>query len=101
MRFSIGLIVILAQYSGTAQHSQASEFVHIPGGEFRSVIPEMEGDNLVAVADFVVQEAPVTNADFLRFVLYHPEWQRGRAVSLFIDDQSLSTWASAISLAQR
>jgi sulfatase modifying factor 1 len=99
MRFSIGLIVILAQYSGVAQHSQASEFVRIPGGEFRSVIPEMEGDNLVAVADFAVQEAPVTNAEFLRFVLYHPEWQRGRAVSLFVDDQYLATWASPISLA--
>jgi len=40
-------VVILI--AGCAQYSQASEFVHIPGGEFRSVIPEAEGDNLVAV----------------------------------------------------
>jgi formylglycine-generating enzyme required for sulfatase activity len=88
----------MALFVEFAQHSQASEFVHIPGGEFRSVIPEGEGDNLVAVADFLVQEAPVTNAEFLRFVLHRPEWQRGRAVSLFVDDQYLATWAGPISL---
>ncbi len=72
--------------------------MHIPGGEIRSVIPEGEGDNLVAVADFSMQETPVTNAEFLRFVLHHPKWQRGSAVSLFVDDQYLSTWAGSISL---
>ncbi len=80
------------------QYSFANEFVQIPGGEFRSVIPEGENDNLVAVADFLMQEAPVTNAEFMRFVLHHPEWQRGRAVTLFVDDQYLSRWASPISL---
>ena len=80
------------------QYSLANEFVHIPGGEFRSVIPEGEDDNLVAVADFLMQEAPVTNAEFMRFVLHHPEWQRSRAVSLFVDDQYLSTWAGSIYL---
>jgi formylglycine-generating enzyme required for sulfatase activity len=35
----------------------------------------------------------------LRFVLRHPEWQRGSAVSLFVDDQYLSTWAGPITLA--
>ncbi len=88
----------MALLAGLAQQSQGNEFVHIPGGEFRSVIPEGEGDNLIAVADYLVQEAPVTNAEFLRFVLHHPEWQRGSAVSLFVDDQYLSTWAGSISL---
>ena len=98
MRAIFGIIAVVALFEGLGQHSQASEFVHIPGGEFRSVIPEVDGDNLVAVADFLVQDAPVTNAEFLRFVLHNPEWQRGRAVSLFVDDQYLSTWAGPISL---
>jgi len=95
MRVRVGLLVFAAVVSG---YAQASEFVPIPGGEFRSVIPEGEGDNRVAVADFAVQVAPVTNAEFLRFVLHHSEWQRGTAVSLFVDDQYLSTWAGPISL---
>ncbi len=98
MHVHIRLFAAVVLFAGLAQHSQANEFVHVPGGEFRSVIPEGEGDNHVAVDGFLVQEAPVTNAEFLRFVLHRPEWQRGKAVSLFVDDQYLSTWAGPISL---
>lgn len=89
----------LALLTGIAQTSQASEFVHIPGGEFRSVIPEAEGDNLIAVDAFLLQETPVTNAEFMQFVMHNEVWQRGGAVALFVDDQYLSTWAGPISLA--
>ncbi len=98
MRIFVVSFIVAVLLAGIAQFSQASEFVQIPGGEFRSVIPEAEGDNRIEVAEFLVQEAPVTNAEFLRFVLHQPEWQRGRAVSLFVDDQYVSTWASPISL---
>jgi sulfatase modifying factor 1 len=98
MRFFAQFLVVVSLFAGLEKDSFANEFVRIPGGEFRSVIPEGEGDNLVAVAEFLIQEAPVTNAEFLRFVLHNPEWQRGRAVSLFVDDQYLSTWAGPISL---
>jgi len=98
MRVFAAAIFVAVLFSGIARTSQASEFVQIPGGEFRSVIPEAEGDNLVAVADFMVQEAPVTNAEFLRFVLHQPQWQRGKTVSLFADDQYLSAWSGSISL---
>jgi sulfatase modifying factor 1 len=81
-----------------AASAQANEFVPIPAGEIRSVIPEAEGDNLIFVGDFSVLEAPVNNGEFLRFVLHNPNWQRGQAVSLFVDDQYLSTWAGPISL---
>ena len=98
MRVFVVSFIVAVLLAGIAQFSQASEFVQIPGGEFHSVIPEAEGDNRIEVADFLVQEAPVTNAEFLRFVLHQPDWQRGRAVSLFVDDQYLSTWAGPISL---
>ena len=98
MRIFIRLFIVASLSSGIAKYSVANEFVHIPGGEIRSVIPEGEGDNLVAVANFSVQKTPVTNAEFLRFVLHHPKWQRDSTVSLFVDDQYLSTWAGSISL---
>ena len=98
MRVFVATIVVAVLLAGFAQYSQASEFVRIPAGEFRSVIPEAEGDNHIAVADFQVQEAPVTNAEFLQFVLHHPQWQRGTTVSLFADDQYLSTWSGPITL---
>jgi len=98
MRVLTGTFACVALLAGLSQAPQASEFVPIPGGEFRSVIPEDEGDNLIAVAGFLVQEAPVTNAEFLRFVLHYPQWQRDKTVSLFADDQYLSTWSGPISL---
>ena len=98
MRTAIQLLTVVCLSTWLGRYSLANEFVHIPAGEFDSVIPEGEGDNRVAVADFFIQEAPVTNAEFMRFVLHHPEWQRGRAVALFVDDQYLSQWASPISL---
>jgi formylglycine-generating enzyme len=75
-----------------------NDFVPVPGGEFRSVVPVEENNNLVEVDDFFLQDAPVTNGDFLRFVLQHAEWQRGKALSLFVDDQYLSVWDKSISL---
>jgi formylglycine-generating enzyme required for sulfatase activity len=98
MRVSLGVVVFTAQIVGAVSQLQANDFVYIPGGDFRSVIPEGEGDNTIAVADFLVQEAPVTNAEFFLFVLHHPQWQRGVAASLFVDDQYLSNWAGSISL---
>ncbi len=98
MRLFVQFLVVVSIFAGLEKDSFANEFVRIPGGEFRSVIPEGEGDNHIAVAEFLIQEAPVTNAEFLRFVLHNPQWQRGRAVSLFVDDQYLSTWAGPISL---
>ena len=99
MRVFVHIFAVVALFTGIAQTSQASEFVPIPGGEFRSVIPEAEGDNLIAVDDFLLQDAPVTNAEFLQFVLHNEVWQRGSAVSLFVDAQYLATWSGSISLA--
>ena len=75
-----------------------NEFVAIPGGTFDSVIPEDENDNSIDVANFFIQQAPVTQGEFLRFVLENPQWQRGNAVDLFVDDQYLAGWAGPISL---
>jgi sulfatase modifying factor 1 len=101
MRETTRLICVTVFTVACSTASHASEFVDIPGGEFRSVIPEVAGDNLVAVAAFSIEQLPVTNAEFLRFLLHHPQWQRGNAVSLFVDDQYLSSWAGPISLARQ
>jgi formylglycine-generating enzyme required for sulfatase activity len=98
MHLIIALLALALLSAGDIRSSFANEFVPIPTGEFRSVIPEEEDDNLVAVVAFEIQETPVTNAEFLRFVLHNPQWQRGNAVALFVDDQYLSTWANPISL---
>jgi sulfatase modifying factor 1 len=94
----LACLVFVLMLAAAGRAAEMDVFVDVPGGEFRSVIPEGDSDKFVTVADFTLQDAPVTNADFLKFVLYHPEWQRGTAVSLFVDDQYLSSWAGPISL---
>ncbi len=93
----VGVLCITIACVATAQ---ANDFVAVPGGEFRSVVPVEVGNNQVNVASFELQATPVTNADFLRFVMYQPEWQRGRVKALFADAEYLSTWAGPIALGE-
>lgn len=51
------------------------------------------------VGPFALMRRPVTNADFLAFVLQHPRWQRGRVPALFAEARYLSHWAGPTRLA--
>jgi len=62
------------------------------------VIPLTPGNNVIQINEFSLQESAVTNAEYLRFVLYNPDWQRGSAVDLFVDDQYLAHWSGPITL---
>ena len=95
------ILIACTVLCATAHSTDAAEFVRIQGGEFESVVPEAEGDNVVSVEGFWMHDAPVTDAEYLRFVLYNPEWQRESTVALFVDDQYLSTWASNVSLSPK
>lgn len=69
-----------------------SEFVRVEGARFESVLP-VDVDALHAeVGPFWLQRAPVTNAQFERFVIQHPAWARGSAPALFVDASYLRDW---------
>ena len=69
----------------------AGEWVAIPGGSFKSVL-KYEGSDKAKVAPFAIMRRPVTNAEFLAFVRAHPEWQRGKAPTLFAEARYLQGW---------
>lgn len=95
------LAVLAVPLSDSLYASESNnDFVYIPAGELISVIPLEQGNNIALIDAFFLQQSPVTNAEFLRFVLHHWQWQRGQAVSLFVDDQYLSNWASPIALGE-
>lgn len=50
------------------------------------------------MAPFLLDERPVTNGEFLRFVLRHERWRRDRLPRLFADATYLAHWASPIRL---
>ncbi len=52
-----------------------------------------------AVGAFRLEIEPVTNAEFLDFVVAHPEWRKSRIKPLFTDSRYLKRWPSDLELA--
>lgn len=76
----------------------AADYVPVPGGEFKSVLPPGEGTETAPVAPFALRTTPVTNREFLAFVTRNPEWRRGAVPALFADGEYLAHWSGALSL---
>lgn len=69
----------------------ASPMVVIEGGVYQR--PLEKGGKTRTVEDFQIDVRQVTNADFLAFVIAHPEWRRSKVRRLFADQGYLSKWA--------
>lgn len=72
--------------------------VRVGPGVYRPLYPPSPAEAEIQVDPFLLDATPVTNADFLGFVLSHPEWRRDQAAALFRDDAYLSHWAGAVTL---
>ena len=70
-----------------------AERLPIGPGDFASVLPPSATQPLAHVARFNLDRRPVTNAEYLTFVISHPQWRRGRIATLFADSDYLSHWA--------
>lgn len=66
--------------------------VLIPAGSYRPLYREDTTQLDVNVAQFLLDVAPVTNAEFLEFVRQQPEWRRSNARGLFVDVGYLRHW---------
>ncbi|NHZ91670.1 SUMF1/EgtB/PvdO family nonheme iron enzyme [Massilia sp. CCM 8733] len=73
----------------------AGEYVALPGGELRSVMPADGKEAPAIVAAFSMRSAPVSNAEFRQFVLAHPQWQRGQAPAVLAAPTYLAAWRGA------
>jgi formylglycine-generating enzyme len=65
--------------------------VLIPAGTYEPLYKN-EGERPVAA--FFLDEAPVTNAEFLEFVRANPHWRRSEVSPLFADAHYLEQWAA-------
>ncbi len=72
------------------------KMVKIEGG---SLEPFYGPDStLVEVQDFLIDERPVTNEDFLEFVRKNPQWRKSQVRALFADEDYLKDWPSDLVL---
>jgi sulfatase modifying factor 1 len=65
--------------------------VEVSGGEYRPLYMKQENP-LLAVADFMIDRVPVSNADFYLFTQAHGRWSKGAIPSLFAETTYLSHW---------
>ena len=67
--------------------------VRIPAGVYVPLFRTTKDPAQITVAAFLLDERPVTNAEFLTFLIANPKWQRSRVSSLFADSSYLENWA--------
>lgn len=94
-RLLIRAVAVSVLLSGGAHASEPPAL--IDGGSFLSVLPLTEGADAVRIDPFLLAKRPVTNSEFLAFVMEHPEWRRGNQLPLFADENYLAHWADAAS----
>lgn len=70
----------------------------IPAGTYAPVQRTTKEAAEVAVSAFLLDERPVTNAEFLAFVTDHPHWRRSQVSGLFADSSYLEHWAGDLDL---
>jgi len=83
---------------GAARSSSDESYASVPGGEFRSVLPEGAAGAASHIEPFALQRIPVTNGDYLDFVRTHPEWQRGQVPATIADSRYLQHWYRPLEL---
>lgn len=86
------LLVLLLLGSGND-----TELVPIPAGAMTPFYGV--GDLQVKVDPFLLEEHPVTNSQFLKFVLLNPQWRRSQVRRVFAEKNYLAHWDSDISFA--
>ncbi len=98
MRATYALALALAWLGMAGDAALGAERSAIGSTEFVSVLAPAPTQKVVHVEAFRLDRHPVTNGEFLAFVLAHPTWERGRVASLFADQGYLSHWAGAVAL---
>jgi formylglycine-generating enzyme required for sulfatase activity len=75
--------------------SASAEPIKVGPGVYRPIFPAQPSEREVSVPAFLLDETPVTNAQFQAFTKAHPEWQRDRVKKLFADEHYLDGLDSA------
>ncbi len=61
----------------------------VPGGVYTNLYRDQ---GIVSVEAFEMDVTPVTNRDYLDFVIANPEWRRSQIKRVFADDSYLAHW---------
>ena len=86
--------LLAAVLLGSAAAAADNPFVPVAGAEFRSALTS--GGDGVKVSTFLLQQHPVTNAEFLEFVRRNPGWRRGTTPAALAGGDYLAHWVGPL-----
>ena len=92
-----GLLAVSLLAAPATVTADANPYLPVPGTEFRSALPAGKQDR-TKVPGFLLQEHPVTNAEFLAFVQANPRWRRGATPKVMAGGDYLAHWAGPLDL---
>ncbi len=69
------------------------KMVKISGGSYKPFFGQ-DSINKVVIPSFYMDETPVTNSDFLKFVEANPQWSKSKVLKLYADSNYLKNWVS-------
>jgi sulfatase modifying factor 1 len=75
------------------------QMADVKGGDFLPLYGSIDNKE-VFVKNFKMDKKLVTNADYLKFVKKHPQWQKSKAKRLFADKSYLKNWSDDVSFAK-
>ena len=90
MKTILRLVVCLFIVQHSIHTNCQSKMVQIKGGEYVPLYGR--NDAKVSIDDFLMDVYPVTNKEFLDFVKKHSNWQKSKAIKLFVDESYLRDW---------
>jgi formylglycine-generating enzyme len=76
---------------------QLEGMVFVAGGTYVPIYAAGKEEDRTEVLPYFLDEVPVTNADYLRFVKENPRWQRSRVPRVFADERYLRHWNDDLS----
>lgn len=97
LKLSLALVCV-APAPAQAVQTVPDGMMLISGGEYHPLYESPGELSGIQVDSIFMDENPVTNAEFLQFVLANPRWQRGRVSRLFADEAYLRHWAGEVKL---
>ena len=88
--FRLILVFLVIGCSNNVLGQSENEMVTVTGGSF---IPLYGTDSAtVVVRDFKMDIYPVTNSEYLAFVIKYPKWKKSKIIRLFSDESYLVKW---------
>lgn len=91
----LGLFAFALLLCVSVANSDDNPFIRVPGATLRSALP-LGKQYDVQVRSFLLQRHPVTNGEFLAFVVNHPEWRRGAVPVVMAAADYLGVWRGPV-----